>query len=80
MLDYALCYVRIVTGCYSTVSKHACGGVTCTHNVLYPQHNSSRSCPPINTSKISTHNWPYTTANANMLNANTTTKQSVGQT
>lgn len=44
MLDYALCYVRIVTGCYSTVSKHACGGVTCIHNVFYPQHNSSISC------------------------------------
>lgn len=76
----AICYARIVTGCYSTVSKHACGGVTCIHKTRCPYPSSSISCPPINTSKISTHNWSYTTANANMLNANTTTKPSVGQT
>lgn len=76
----AICYARIVTGCYSTVSKHACGGVTCIHKTRCPYPSSSISCPPINTSKISTHNWSYTTANTNMLNANTTAKPSVGQT
>ena len=36
--------------------------------------------PPVNTSQTCIHNWSYTTANANMLNANTTDKPSVGQT
>ena len=76
----AICYARIVAGCYCTVSKHACGGVTCMHKTRCSYPSSSILCPPINTSKISTHNWSYTTVNANMLNANTTTKQSVGQT
>ena len=76
----AICYARIVAGCYCTVSKHACGGVTCMHKTRCSYPSSSILCPPINTSKISTHNWSYTTANTNMLNANTTAKPSVGQT
>ena len=76
----AICYARIVAGCYCTVSKHACGGVTCMHKTRCSYPSSSILCPPINTSQTCIHNWSYTTANANMLNANTTDKPSVGQT
>ena len=47
---------------------------------LLPAAQLIQIMPPVDTSQTCIHNWSYTTVNANMLNVNTTTKQSVGQT